>query len=306
MYILTTRNCVKRCRCWKAGRSNTVINSLAVFMVMCYSQCAKVSFNLVSVTPLRKHDYTFSEYVVTYGGELKPFQKHHVPYVVIALPFVLVMVALPPLLLILYPLGFKLLALCKLREKQMVNRIANLIPMQVLDLFQSCFKDSFRFVSGVYFLYRIIPVVFFIVSHSFTTYYIIMEGFLVLALAVSAILQPYKQRRHNIVDSLLFTNLTLINGISLYNYQALHKLKYNLKEAQKRVKITTSFQVILIYLPLLYFSLNLLWCAVKWIKEKKIARLLDNPDRLLDSTYLPSLRESVGMSDSHMYHEMKK
>lgn len=37
---------------------------------------------------------------------------------------------------------------------------------------------------------------------------------------IHAIFQPYKRKMHNnIIDTLLFTNLAIINGITLYNFQ---------------------------------------------------------------------------------------
>ncbi len=306
VYILTTRNCVKCCKCLKLSNNNTVINGLAVFLIMSYSQCARISFSLLSVSQLKNYDNAPSEYVVAYGGELKPLIRRHIPYAAIALSFLLLVVIPSPVLLILFPLSFKFLAFCRLREINLINRIANLIPMQILDLFQGCFRNDYRFISGVYFLYRIIPVVLISWVPIFSAYFIITEVFLVLALTVSAVLQPYKERRHNIVDSLIFANLALINAISLFNYEALHGVRYNLNKAKKWVNILTSFQVILIYLPLVYLSFNLLWYALKRIKKKTRGRQLShNQDTLLDSTYLPPLRERLSITASHQYHEMK-
>ena len=161
--------------------------------------------------------------------------------------------------------------------------------MQLFDSFQ-CYKDNYRFFSGLYFLYRIVPLLLQAVYTDMIYSYTIIEVFFILALSINGILQPYKKNCHNIIDSLIFTNLAIINAISLYNHQ---KITDGKDDSKKSLITTTTIQSILIYLPLIFILANAIRLVVKWsrlkIKERKLAKLDYNEHALLDSTYLPPL-----------------
>lgn len=311
VFLLNTTACKKLCICLRPHTvKNAAIHGLIAFLVMCYSQCAKVSFLLLTRASLDGNKFNKSEDVVFLSGENKLFDKEHIKYAIPALFFMLIIVILPPMLLILYPLSFKILALCRLSELKIVNRIANFIPIQLFDSFQSCYKDDLRFFSGLYFFYRVVPLILFAVSTDLILFYFSVEVFLVIALALSATLQPYKNRWHNITDSLIFTNLAIINAISLYNYQKINEGKDHLKSVKETLTITTVFQLFLIYLPLFSIFICVLWMLMKWAAkkalERKISKLDYSQETLLDSTFLPPLRDRNSTRDSAMeFHEFK-
>lgn len=65
-----------------------------------------------------------------------------------------------------------------------------------------------------------------------------------------AAIQPYKKRVHNMIDLLLFFNLTLINGISLYNYITFVGNKNTAGVKQNGVTFWMILQLLLLFLPL--------------------------------------------------------
>lgn len=311
VFLLNTTRCKKICVCWRPHTvKNAAIHGLIAFLVMCYSQCAKVSFLLLTRVSLDGNKFNTSENVVYMSGSNMLFDDEHIKYGIPALFFMLVVVILPPMLLFLYPLSFKVLSLCRLSELKIVNRISNIIPIQLFDSFQSCYKDDLRFFSGLYFFYRVIPLILFAVNTDLILYYFSVEVFLIIALALNATLQPYKNRWHNITDSLIFTNLAIINAISLYNYQKINEGKDHMDRVKTSLAITTSLQLVLIYLPLLYIFIHCSWMLIKWVMkrahERKISKLDYSQKTLLDSTYLPPLREEHNLMDSTVeFHEMR-
>ncbi len=311
VYILNTMTCKRICIWWRPNTlKNAVIHGFTAFLVMSYSQCAKVSFQLLTYTTLVRHNFTVSENVVLYNGEENVFSKVHARYGVPAIVFMLTIVILPPLLLLLYPLSFKILALCRLSELKIVNRISNIIPVQLFDSFQSCYKDNLRFFSGLYFLYRVVPLFLYAINTDLVLFYFTVEIFLILALALHSLLQPYKLQLHNQIDCLIFMNLALINGISLYNYVTINEGKEKLNRVNQSIRIAASFQLILIYLPLLYIIIFCIWYIMKkWKKRREVEGWSTHTeyDReiLLDSTYLPPLRDRNESVSSHEFHEMK-
>lgn len=302
VFLLNTTICKKLCVCWRPHTvKNAAIHGLVAFLTMCFSQCAKICFLLLTRVSLGRSKGTL-ENVVYMSGENRFFDEVHIKYGIPALFFTLVIVILPPMLLFLYPLSFKILALCKLSELRILNRISNFFPVQLFDAFQSCYKDEFRFFSGLYFFYRVVPLILYAVNTDLILYYFSVEIFLIVALALNATLQPYKNRWHNITDTLIFTNLAIINMISLYNYQKINEGKDSLNSVKLALTITTVFQLLFIYLPLFYIIILFSWKLGKWVTkkaiERKISKLDKSQESLLDSMYLPPLRERYSIRDS--------
>ena len=127
-------------------------------------------------------------------------------------------------------MSFKILALFRLSESKVVNHVSRIIPVQFFDSFQSCYKDNFRFFSGLYFFYRVIPLLIVTVETDRASIYFYLEAFLIVALTLNAVLQPYKVHWHNLADTLIFANLALINGITAYNHQKINEGKDNLQQ----------------------------------------------------------------------------
>ena len=309
--------CKKICICWRPhALKNAVIHGLTAFLVMCYSQCARVSFQLLNTVHLTGYNSERIETVIQFSGEQKLFDSIHAIYGLTAIVFALVIVILPPLLLISYPLTPNLLSLCRLSELNIINKVTNLIPTPLFDSFQSCYRDRFRYFSGIYFFYRVIPLLLYAIVPNMVVFYFLVEIFLVLALSLHAIVQPYKKSKHNVIDAMIFTNLAIINTISLFNYQKVMEGKDNLYEIKDTLTITMMIQLMLVYLPLFCLATYAVWRVIKWRKKKKEKTHISNLDRiqetLLDSIYLPPLRESNDihvisstLELNHKYHEMK-
>ncbi|CAI8025471.1 hypothetical protein GBAR_LOCUS14717, partial [Geodia barretti] len=60
------------------------------------------------------------------------------------------------ILLLFYPLFFRLLGLCSLSESPFAIRLWRVMPIQLLDSVQNPFRDNCRFFAGLYFLYRVL------------------------------------------------------------------------------------------------------------------------------------------------------
>ena len=226
--------------------NSILIHGLSAFFVLCYSQCARVTFHILTYFCLYSTDFYCKEKAVNHIGYMNYFEGDHVKYAIAAIFVLIFLIIIPPLLLLLYPLMFKLLGLCKLSESKLVGFLWRVMPIQLLDSFQSSFKDNFRFFAGLYFFYRAIILSAYAYTRILLVFYIIVQIQLTVALALHAIFQPHKKRRHNIIDSLLFTNLTIINGITLYNYTA----KNGSSQFDKRIMME-SIQVVLMFLPFL-------------------------------------------------------
>ena len=195
-------------------RSGAVTHGLSAFFILCYAQCTQVSLRLLLSSQL--YGTTASQRRVHYNGEISPFSLAHLPYAVPALLCLALIVFPPPIILLWHPLGKRLLSLCGLGESFFVRAIDKVLLvnklMPLIDSFQSCFEDNCRFFAGLQFIYRLSLFGALLTGYG-TQFYIWHNAFMLLAYAA---LQPYRRKLHNVIDSLLFTNLLFINLLSLY------------------------------------------------------------------------------------------
>ena len=234
---------------------NSIVHGLSAFLVICYAQCTKTSFYILKyVRPngyngTTKHSYSY------YGG-LIYFSPQHMKYAVPALLSLLVITFLPPLILILNPLALKGLALCGLSEHRLVNKILQITRinkvMPFIDCFQGCYKDKLRFFAGLYFVYRVVILLCFLLvqeEHYMKLY--TLSTFL-LILGIHCVIQPYKRPIHNTINSLVLLDLALISVCSIFasSIKSAHESTYD-SYFGRSVILFGWFQLILIYLPML-------------------------------------------------------
>jgi hypothetical protein len=245
----------------------SVIHGISSFLVISYAQCVKVSLRLL----LRLYIHT--EYGsgskvqprVWYNGEIEYFSKEHLPYALPALFCLLTVGTLPPVLLLTYPLLNKLIDYLGLEDKRYVKLICAILPIAslkpLLDSFQGCFKDKLRFFAGLYFLYRWSFLLIHFNTELYSTYYTAISGVLVFILTLHTICQPYVKRVHNIVDTLLFSNLILINCLQFFNYH----ISRNQAPQYKAIDSAARVQLVLICLPMVVLCVYLLVILCKLI-----------------------------------------
>ena len=273
--ILVMNKCGGRClgKCCRITTIKlSVTHGISTFLVICYAQCIKVSLSLL--LPVHLHAEKNSSdpkpsVRVWFNGEVEHLSRQHWPYAIPAI-FILITVGLvPPALLLTYPLLNKGLALFGLEEKRPFNLFSSAIWLKpLLDSFQGCYKDNFRFFAGLYFLYRWTFLSIHWNTGNFGAYFTGTGGILLFMFTLHTICQPYIKREHNIIDALLFANLILINALSFFNF---HKRRSREIEYEATVTAVT-IQLVLIYLPLAvifaYFLTMLCWQFIKYGTNK--------------------------------------
>ena len=251
--IWMINKCGGRClgRWWRITTlKSSVIHGITAFLIICYAQCLKVSLTLITGYNYNLRDESKLEVrrVVWLNGNLFYFRGWHLLYALPALVFLLTIGILPPLLLLVYPVFNKVLDFFGWEESKPINfisrklRINRLKPL--LDSFQGCFKDNLRFFAGLYFFYRWIGLTLDATVSSYGIFYTLVEVSLVLILALHAICQPYTKRIHNIIDTLLFADLAIINAISFANYYVSQTSRH-----MQTIEGFAVVQLVLIYLP---------------------------------------------------------
>lgn len=231
-----------------------------------------------------KLQYRKRGYFITEIGSIY-FGKEHKTFAFPAIFALIVMTCLPPLLLLAYPLCYRVLAALRLEESIFTVFLCRVIPLEkfkpFFDSFQGTFKDNQRYFSGLFFLYRLLILIFCATVHSLTDFYLYLELQFVLMLVLHGWAQPYKYNWHNKLDLYVFTLLIFINGITLHNYH----LEVDLFERKKHKAFLTIIQVILAYSPLvlmisyIFVKLNIkvplmyIWRKMKSHKDADVSEL---------------------------------
>ena len=250
-------------------RRYSVINGLSAFFILCYSKCLSCCFKVLVYICLYDQNTVCRKSVVLYSGNMEAFRGAHIKYVAVAVVFLLFLVALPPALLLFYPLFFRLLGFCKLSESHLAVTLWRMMPIQLLDSFQNPFKDNCRCFAGLYFLYRVLVLTAQATLLSLVEIHTTVGVIVLVMILLHAAFQPYKSRIRNIVDLLLFFNLALLNVLILYTYVAVATSETG---RRRRSTVLAAVQVIALLLPLA--------CVAVFVTAKIIARVRRVWDRV--------------------------
>lgn len=252
--------------CSNADGHYNIVNGICTFLVITYSQVTKVSFQILTLSNVNGPG---NKKVVFLSGETEFFTREHLKY---AIPAIIVLVTYTlflPLCLIgqpLYILVTKVLMQRRLlredatccccnaygRCNNWITRLG-LFCKPTLDAFQSCFKANMRFYAGLFFFYRLIASLGFAFATTAIDMYFFLEIVVIVMLTTNAIFQPYQNNFYNIIDTLIFANLAVINGISLFK-----TMSNQFFIDENNYTVIAVIQVILIYIPLVYICLLLL------------------------------------------------
>lgn len=314
--VFIMRLCGHRCSCTKLRRvrnqrrrqiTNSVIHGISGFFVLCYSQCTTVSLMLLRpVTYSDPNNATSDHKYVLYDGSMKYFGTFHLRYALPAFFFILTLVMVPPVLLLTYPLCYRVLHLLRIEETKFSRILCKLVPLEKLkpffDSFQGSFKDKHRYTSGLYFVYRLVSVCLAVfTTNNSDLFHILLEIQLLVMILVHSYFQPYRKSKHNSQDLFIFVNLAIINALTIFNFErSIHNIN------QKSVCIASSVQVLLLNLPTLYIALKIGFFVFTALKT----RLKENRDSIATDLELFTEREEDVDEDnfvsSNSYTKMSK
>ena len=221
---------------------NSTFRASCTLFVLCYSTLARVSMDILR--PSKVGD----DIVVFYQGTVTYFSSYHSYFAIPAL-LVLILIVIPfPFILMFTPF--------------FITRVRWLsYARPLINTFQSCFKDKYRWYAAFYFFSRF----FYLVFSTFIPYgavkALVMQISSVIVLAVHVYHCPYLEEFDfiNTVDSVVLTTLTVI---SIFAAQMTKNISANAKD--NMVVIID----VLNYIPLLYAVSFALYLLYVWIKPK--------------------------------------
>ena len=243
LFFVFMNKCSSLCN-YRRKKRYSVVHGLTAFLVICYTITTRVTFNILNKGIAYGLGSRHTHALVFLDGETRYFHGNHIKYAIPAILFLVLIVIPPPLILLCDPILLKVEdKLCYLRQPWTKIRI-KIKPL--MDSFQNSFKDDMRWCAGVFFFYRLSILLQLLISQDIVDYYFLVEGNLILFLTAQSILQPFEHKRHNIIASLCFCNLAIINYLTIRIY--------NLVTTKGYTRQTIAFQwiqVFFVYLPLL-------------------------------------------------------
>ena len=160
----------------EVSAKKSIIHGLAAFLVICYAQSTYVSISILTPGHIHTIGSSMSNNVTTvvyHYGDMPFMEKQHLKYAIPATIFTITFTIIPPFLLIIYPLCYKVFALLQLQETLCVRVLCMVVPLEKLkpffDSFQGCFKDEYRFFAGLFFIYRLLALTSYAVTDSLSS-----------------------------------------------------------------------------------------------------------------------------------------
>ena len=267
VYLMRSRCCYKlQIVCFKRGimNSTSLTHGLSAFLILCYSQTARLCYQILNTSTLRgKGEKPFYPLRVHYMGTTEYFTGVHLGFSIAALLILVTFVAIPPLLLIAYPMLYKIIPQKILQNKALKIILSKLDKHRPLfDIFQGCFNDRHRYFAGLYFVYRSVFGFMLPIQNSRIVLYLTNQIILLSMLSIHLWIQPYKKRMHNLIDGGIFFLLSVINLLNIWRYF----LSFVQARSQEVLNVGVS-QLFLIFLPASLFVLHLIWKLFKFLNR---------------------------------------
>ena len=269
LLVLIANRCGRCSRFFR--RNNSMVHGLTTFLIMCYSEVTHVSFNLLNYETLKgKGGREYPHKIVFINGEMEYLSRAHLFYAIPAIIVVSFIIIPTPLCLLCDPIFLKIEDHLKVFEhcKPWTRLREPFKPL--MDSFQSCFKDKFRFYAGLFFLYRTAILANLFIFSDNLQYHFVNEMILIIIFGIQALVQPFQETGHNLLASLTLLVLLLINALGMrINMVAGNKHYIN------EVTVLQCFQLLLVYFPLLF--------GLLWIIKLMYRKCMDSKKRFVNA-----------------------
>ena len=224
-----------------------LIHCISTFLILPYTLYTVTSFQILSRLNLYGEGKDKVSSVVRLQGDIDYFGPDHLPY---AIPALLVLIFLslpPPLLLISYPLLWKIKA--KLRRNVESENDTTIWPIRKLlpfiDSFQGVFRDNCRMFAGLLLLWRVVIAAIFALSAEVTHFFFLMTVAIFIIFITHAVVRPYRKMIYNILDTLMLGNILVVIFLSWLIFESSFH-----HETSNFVTAAAAIKLVLIYLPL--------------------------------------------------------
>ena len=220
--------------------SRCIIRVICLLLLLSYTSLASTSLQL-----LRPLKFTDVNEVYTYvSPHIEYFHGRHAIYGIVAVICELVVGIGLPLLLLLEPL---------------LSRKINFIKIKpLLDQFQGCYKDKYRWFAAYYLICRQVIMLILVVSiianrDYYSTLFYLQTACVVIAM-IHMWVQPYRKESRNALDGFILLVMVLVVNINTFTAVE---------------EVTTELSLVLVILPLLLICLTAVRKMILFYAKKR-------------------------------------
>ena len=246
-------------RRWKVNEA--ILPAFATFLLLSYNKFSTTSSYLVGSQPLISDDgKTLNDSRVYFAGTISfSSDVYHRKYLPLACVVFATFVAIPPLLLLDFPI--KAFEWCISKVDCLWRHYPADKVQILLDTFQGCYKNKMRFFSGLYFLFRLVINTAYLTTNSWLGQYFVQQMACAAMITLLIICQPYNKENKifNTIDTLIFLNLGILNSFSFYLYSLSLTNPSNIALPKRPFYV----QYFLVFLPLVYMLGYVIWYFIK-------------------------------------------
>jgi len=214
-----------------------IIKVICLLLLLSYTSIASTSLQLLS--PLKFTDiagvYTYSSPSIQY------FYGRHAFYGIIAIVFEAVVVIGLPLFLLMEPF---------------INKKINFIKIKpLLDQFQGCYKDRYRWFASYYLICR--QIIIFIVfwgNSNYNRMYFYLQTMCIVIAAIHMWIRPYKSASLNFFDELILQTMVVCVSINVFAFLQ---------------SVVTELVVVLVIFPLFVICIFGIRKVVYWYANRR-------------------------------------
>ena len=198
-----------------SGKFTILIGKAAIPTICLILTLAYVSIADTSLQLFRSIKFTGVHEVYSYASPgIKYFTGRHIAYFMIAVLYEVVIVVGFPLLLLSQPF---IVSKVNFTAINIYCTKLNLKPL--LDQFQGCYKDRFRWLASVYLISRQVILIIKVIGFPdpYTEQYLLVIICVIVSL-LHYVLQPYKSDRLNVYDGIILHTLLLIVSLKIISF----------------------------------------------------------------------------------------
>ena len=223
-----------------------IICIICLLLLLSYTSLASTSLQL-----LRPLTFKDVDEVRTYSSpDIKYFTGRHLVYVIVAILCEVIIVIGLPLFLLLEPI---------------LGRRFNFVKIKpLLDQFQGCYKDKYRYFAVYYLLCRQVIILIVYVGNGdyYNKLYYLQTACIIIAM-IHGWVQPYKKKLVNGLDGAILLTLVLVVNLNTFSFLS---------------SVSSELSVVLIIFPLLLLSsIGIRKLIIRCYDKKKKSFYLYNP-----------------------------
>ena len=201
------------------AQRTSLVHGIATCLVLTYGKLATISLHILTPghlnLPVGSTDDKGGLTRAYFNGNWIYFDHPHAYYGVLAIVVMLAGVILPPLFLFSYPVLPQVMAKCSSKLANKLNRFYNRRPVfHLLSIFQGHYKAKYYFYAGMWFIYRLALYFNDAFNTEYYTVYFVQILCGVTFLLLHALMQPCRDKRHFVIDCLLFTNIVVLSCLA--------------------------------------------------------------------------------------------